>query len=282
MVRVLDEDVELGAAIDPGRREQARVRAIAPLLEVPEGPWEPPSSPREQGKDFGLLVLSGLLLRDMELAGRRFVELRGPEDLLRPWDDADEVSSVSARITWTAQEPTCLAWLDGEFAAATAQWPEITSALVARATRRARLLSFRLAILELRHVDLRVLLLLWHLADRWGRVSHEGVRLDLQLTHELIARMIGAHRTSVTLALQKLRDGGRIASDRRRWILLGTPPQNSATRSGRPQCETTDPVLYAARRALRALRRRRSAASSARGGGGPSTAASRSSSVSCR
>lgn len=234
LVRVLDEDVELAAAIDPGQREQARVRAIAPLLEVPEGRWEPPSSPREQGKDFRLLVLSGLLLRDMELAGRRFIELRGPEDLLRPWDDAAEVSSVSAPITWTAQEPTWLAWLDAEFASATAQWPEITSVLLARATRRARLLSFRLAILELRHVDLRVLLLLWHLADRWGRVSHEGVRLDLELTHELIARMIGAHRTSVTLALQKLRDEGRIARDGRRWILLGRPPQELSDTVGSP------------------------------------------------
>jgi CRP/FNR family cyclic AMP-dependent transcriptional regulator len=80
--------------------------------------------------------------------------------------------------------------------------------LLARATRRARLLSFRLAILELRHVDLRVLLLLWHLADRWGRVSAEGIRLDLELTHELIGRMIGAHRTSVPLALKQLTDQG--------------------------------------------------------------------------
>ena len=82
MVRVLDEDLELAAAIDPGRREQARIRAIAPLIEAPQGPWEPPSSPRQPGRDLGLLVLNGLLLRDIELAGRRFVELRGPEDLL--------------------------------------------------------------------------------------------------------------------------------------------------------------------------------------------------------
>ncbi len=225
MVRVLDEDVDLGAAIEPGRRAQARRRAMAPLLEVPEGPWTPPTSPRERGKDFGLLILTGLLSRDMELAGRKFVELRGPEDLLRPWDDATEVTSVGAAITWAARAPTRLAWLDAEFASETAQWPEVASALLARATRRARLLSFRLAILELRHVHLRVLLLLWHLADRWGRVNAEGVLLDLELTHELIAQMIGAHRTSVTVALQKLRHEGRIAYDGRRWMLLGAPPE---------------------------------------------------------
>jgi CRP/FNR family transcriptional regulator, cyclic AMP receptor protein len=146
--------------------------------------------------------------------------------LLGHWDDATEVASVRARITWTAHQPTRLAWLDGEFASAIAPWPQITSALLARATRRARLLSFRLAITELKHVDLRVLLLLWHLADRWGTVTAEGVHLELDLTHELIARMIGAHRTSVTLALQELSDEGRIARKGRRLTLLGTPPDN--------------------------------------------------------
>lgn len=96
---------------------------------------------------------------------------------------------------------------------------------MARATRQARLLSFRLAILELRHIDLRVLLLFWHLADRWGRVRANGVELDLDLTHDLIARMIGAHRTSVTLALRKLSEGGRISREGRRLTLIGPPPQ---------------------------------------------------------
>jgi CRP-like cAMP-binding protein len=231
MVRVLDEDLELAAAIDSGRREQARIRAIAPLLELPTGPWQPPHSARQPGKDLGLLVLSGLLLRQVQLAGRRFVELRGPEDLLRPWDDAADVTSVSARPTWTVREPTRLAWLDGDFASQTAAWPEITSVLIERATRRARLLSVRLAILELRHVHLKVLLLLWHLADRWGRVTPEGVRLNLDLTHELIASMVGAHRTSVTLALKKLTDEGRITKTDRGWLLLGALPQELSDRA---------------------------------------------------
>ena len=72
------------------------------------------------------------------------------------------------------------------------------------------MLSFRLAVLELKHVHLRVLLLLWHLSDRWGRVRRDGVHLELPLTHELIARMVGAHRTSVTVALRKLTGDGRL------------------------------------------------------------------------
>jgi CRP/FNR family transcriptional regulator, cyclic AMP receptor protein len=224
IVRVLDEDLELAAAVEQASFTEARLAAVAPLIEVPKGAWEPPSAARERGRDFGLLVLSGLLVRDMELASRCFVELRGPEDLLRPWDDVGDVTSVSAAISWTAREPTRLAWLDGDFARSVCEWPEITATLLARATRRARQLSFRLAIFELTHVKLRVLLLLWHLADRWGRVGAEGVRLDLDLTHELIARMIGAHRTSVTVALRELHDDGRLTRDGRRTVLLGEPP----------------------------------------------------------
>jgi CRP-like cAMP-binding protein len=241
-VRVLDEDLELAAVVDPPTFQQARLAAVAPLIEVPRGPWEPPSVSHERRKDFGLLILDGLLVRQLELAGRCFVELRGAEDLLRPWDDATEVTSVNAQVSWTARRPTRLAWLDGDFASNISEWPEITAMLLARATRRGRLLSFRLAILELRHVDLRVLLLLWHLADRWGRVGPEGVRLDLDLTHDLIGHMIGAHRTSVTVALRKLCDAGRLVKDGRHWVLLGPPPQDARdTTKDSPHGVTSSP-----------------------------------------
>jgi len=196
-------------------------------LDVPPGQWDPPTAARHDGADLGLLVLDGLLQRDLHLACRTFSELRGPEDLLRPWDDASEVASVRGHVTWCALERTRLAWLDGDFAAGVAEWPQVSAMLISRALRRARLLSFRLAVTELRHVDLRMLLLLWHLADRWGRVDNHGVRLDLSLTHEQIGHMIGAHRTSVTVAARKLANDGRVRrGEGGTWVLLGDPPQH--------------------------------------------------------
>jgi CRP/FNR family cyclic AMP-dependent transcriptional regulator len=225
-VQLLDQDADLASAVPRERRSEARSSVVAPLIELERGAWEPPSTPRGRGRDLGLLVLSGLLSRDMELAGRTFTELRGPEDLLRPWDDSADLSSVRGRITWKALEPTRMAWLDGEFAATAAAWPEVTAALLERAVRRARMLSFRLAILELRHVHLRVLFLLWHLSDRWGRVHRDGVHLELPLTHDLIAHMVGAHRTSVTLAIGKLVADGRLVRTREAgWLLTGGPPR---------------------------------------------------------
>jgi hypothetical protein len=56
--------------------------------------------------------------------------------------------------------------------------------------------------------------------------------------------MIGAHRTSVTLALQKLSEEGRIARKGRRLALLGTLRTTSATRRGHWQ--PNDPESSAA------------------------------------
>ena len=91
-VRVLDEDLKLAAIVHQESFQQARLAAVAPLIAVAKGKWEPPSSPRQRLRDLGLLILDGVPVRESELAGRSFVELRGADDLLRPWDDATEIA----------------------------------------------------------------------------------------------------------------------------------------------------------------------------------------------
>lgn len=59
-------------------------------------------------------------------------------------------------------------------------------------------------------VERRLLLKLRQLADRWGRVTPDGVRLDLRLTHQELANMVGAARESVTIALGRLAEAGDI------------------------------------------------------------------------
>src|SRR5436305_3646750 len=123
LVRVLDDDPGLAEALDPAHFLQARRSAVAPLVDAPRGPWQPPTTEHSARRDLGLLVLSGLLARDQRVAGRTFTELRGAEDLLRPWDDAAEATSLEGHVSWTALRHTRMAWLDGEFASAVAQWP---------------------------------------------------------------------------------------------------------------------------------------------------------------
>jgi CRP-like cAMP-binding protein len=86
-------------------------------------------------------------------------------------------------------------------------------------------LAFHLAVCGLRRVDDRLLSVLWHFADRWGTVTPEGVRLDVRLTHELLAAVTGARRPSVTTALRRLAEEGQVRSlPRSRWLLVGTAP----------------------------------------------------------
>lgn len=69
-------------------------------------------------------------------------------------------------------------------------------------------------------VERRVLRKLQQLALRWGRVTPEGIRLNLRLTHQELANMVGAVRETVTLAMGRLQDQGDIHVENRTVTIL--------------------------------------------------------------
>lgn len=97
-----------------------------------------------------------------------------------------------------------------------------------------RLLSAQVAERELAiaislepSVERRVLRKLQQLALRWGRVTPDGIRLNLRLTHQELASMVGAVRETVTLAMGRLQDQGEIhVSNRTVTILTGVAHGN--------------------------------------------------------
>lgn len=211
-VWVLDEDPELGRGLDGPRRAAVQARAVAPLVRLTPGETDVAARVPVGEADLGALVLDGLLARSVLLGGRRSIELLGSEDLLRPQDDLADPQSLRATITWTVMQPTRLAMLDQPFARRIAPWlPAIAPVLVERAVRRARLLTLRLSIVEMRRIEDRLLLLLSLLADRWGRIQPDGVCLPLRLTHDVLGRMVCAHRSSVTTALNRLLEKGALS-----------------------------------------------------------------------
>lgn len=74
-------------------------------------------------------------------------------------------------------------------------------------------------------VERRLLLKLRQLAERWGRVTPDGIRLDLRLTHQELANMVGAVRESVTIALGRLAEAGEIEV-RNRTLIIRPPDQD--------------------------------------------------------
>jgi hypothetical protein len=69
---------------------------------------------------------------------------------------------------------------------------------------------------------------MWHLAERWGRVGPEGVRVPLRLTHEALGRLVGARRPSVTTALSGLSKRGCLERTPAGWLLYGDPSEQLA------------------------------------------------------
>lgn len=226
-VNLLQADPELARELDPPRAREASQRLIARGIDIPRGPWCPARSLGPGSRPIGFLVIDGLLLREATVADHPSAELLGPGDLIRASDDDEDENLLPRRIEWSALTSTRVAVIDHALAVRTAQWPEIFSALIDRAARRAERLVVMQAIAHLTRVDDRLLALLWCLAERWGRVIPGGVLVNLRLPHRTLASMIGARRPSVTTALgQLISRGDLVRRPEGGWVLTGEPPES--------------------------------------------------------
>jgi CRP/FNR family cyclic AMP-dependent transcriptional regulator len=231
-VRVADELPEIIEHLAPEQREVARRQLVAELLEVGTGTWTP-SIPASDSGHLGLLVLDGLLARDVVFDKPLATELVGMGDLLKPSDRDGEGAPIPFAVVWTVLEPARFAVLAPPFTRVLGQYPAAVEAVLRGASNRAYSLAITMAVSNLRRVDDRLLVLLWYLANRWGRVTPDGVVLPLRLTHETLARLVGAQRPSVTTALSQLEEGGKLRRTAdRAWLLCGDPPDTLTRRPG--------------------------------------------------
>ncbi len=224
-MRVLDADPDLGSDLTAERFGLARQHAIARVRRYGPGRWDIRPSDFDRAGSLGLLVLDGVLMRKVTVGERTCAELLGPGDVTQPWLQIGPDASVGTEVNWQIVQDLRLAVLDHAFTGRVARWPEISAGVARRLTLRVHWLSFHLSVCHIRRVDDRLLLVLWHFADRWGKVTPRGVDIPLPLTHNLLALVVGAHRPSVTLALRNLAEAGRLERvSRSRWLLHGEPP----------------------------------------------------------
>lgn len=223
-VYVLDHDAGLRSVLQEADRARCRQHAVAAISEVPSGPWDPQANPMPEA-ELGLLVLDGLLIRDVTVAEARCGELIGPGTLLRPWDETGLDAPMRHEVDWQVIEPLRFAVLDQHFLRVVAHWPPLITALVARANERGQDLAVMVSIHSLKRVDVRLLAFFWHLADRYGKVTSDGVLVPLALTHRQLALLVGAQRPSVTSALGTLSERELLRrDDDGNWLLTGEPP----------------------------------------------------------
>jgi hypothetical protein len=225
VISLLDADPDFADGLDPETRERARRDARTRAQRLSPGAWDAAAAMEPEIHHRGFLIYEGLITREVEVLGRRCCELLGPGDVIRPWQWDPDGSHVQAEIGWEVLEPTRLAVLDHALVQRLAPYPQLGVELFSRGIRRAHALAVALAIAHHQRVDDRLRLTLWHLAERWGRVTPDGVVVPLPLTHERLAMLVGAHRPSVTTAMGELaRDGAVSRRDGGEWVLHGAPP----------------------------------------------------------
>jgi DNA-binding transcriptional ArsR family regulator len=229
LAQVLLEDPDLQEAIPDSERVRVTAEVIAQVEALDTGVWDESELP-DVRNGFGLLVLDGIVARRVSLGRVHCSELLGQGDLLRPWSFATAAtSSVRSDVIWNVVRPVRIAELDRRFALAVAPWPQVAAALMDRIVQRARWLAFQLAVCHVVRVDTRLLLMFWHFADRWGRMTKDGARVSLPVTHGVLASVVGARRPSVTTALGRLENEGLIERlPEGEWLLHGTPPTEFA------------------------------------------------------
>src|SRR5205085_756880 len=154
---------------------------VAPTFEIERGPWSffPPPDPGA----LGALVLDGMIVIEIDAGARSHIELLGAGDVISPWVGGGDEVAIPSVVTAFEVPDTRGALIDRAFALRTARWPEIHAALVRRLVMRARRLSLQAAINAVLRVEDRLELTLWELAYRFGRVTRDGVAVDLPVTH---------------------------------------------------------------------------------------------------
>ncbi len=246
---LLDLDPDLGGELDLRMRLAARPAATAVTFSLERGELDLARWLRATAGGPGLLVLAGTLVGYARVVDRMVAELLGRGDLVQPEGDEDEPEFVCCDVSWRALEPVRFAILDRSFAERVRPWPQLTQVLLARAERRVHHLAVQRAIAAQPRLEVRLLLLMWHVAARWGKVERGGIRLALPLTHVLLGRLVGAERPSVTHALRRLSDASLISAADDGWHLHGSVADHlNAVGAGEEVQRLLPPLAQAGRR----------------------------------
>lgn len=217
---LLDADDDLAEELDIRMRFAARQLATARVLDAETGECELESWFAAVGNGPGLLILDGLVAVDTRITNRTVTELLGSGDLLQPLSrHVDDM--IERTASWRALCPCRFALLDAAFAERVLPWPQIGNALLRRTERRTEDLGVMRAISCQPRLEVRLVLFLWHLAARWGRVESTGIHLELPLTHRLLGQLVAAERPSISHALGRLAHAGFVTGTAGDWHLHG-------------------------------------------------------------
>jgi hypothetical protein len=217
-IRLLELDPDLAKGIPEKARAVAARLVTASSLVLDPGPWDPSELLGHQDVAGGMLVMEGVLARDVIVAGRRSRQLLGPGYPV-PYEEGGDGALLPTMVAWTVIQRSEIALLGRRWIAAVGRWPQLAIALQGRANTLVERLATHQAISQLPRVEDRLLAVLLHLAEDWGRMTSEGVVVQLGLTHKELGQLIGARRPTVSLALATLAAAGAVLRQGEDWLL---------------------------------------------------------------
>ena len=223
-VSVLQADPELAADVPANERSRAVRASRAPVLVLSLGKWQFETAPERTS--LGALILVGMVVLRMEFGGYGHLEVLGKGDVLNPWSLGTE-TTLQEQVSVNVMQSGCMALLDRHFALQMTPWPEVFAALMRRQIMRTRRMVVQASILSCSRVDDRLELMLWRLAEQFGSMTREGLLVRLPFTHQQLAEMIAARRSTVSLAVSRLVAEDRLRRPgRNQWLL----PNHELTR----------------------------------------------------
>ena len=217
---ILDLDPDLGSGVGEEEWGLARSACRGELFCLPTGVWRVSDSAGERDDLLGFVIVEGLVCREVGLRDRYMLELLGPGDVLQLPVAVPDRPRLGGPVRLTAAVDTVLVALGDSLARAAGRWPGLLAVVHRRVEAQRESLAIQGLIAHLPRVEQRFLLTLWHLADRWGRVTPDGTLLSLPLTHDLLGQLTAARRSTVTLAVSSLESDGYIRrTDDGAWLL---------------------------------------------------------------
>jgi CRP/FNR family transcriptional regulator, cyclic AMP receptor protein len=231
-IGVLDLTDGFPADLPLEQRDETVRRAMLRAIRVDVGRIDPADlldgAVGVRGPVSGLVLAEGMMLAHITMAGRTATQLLGPGDLLA-------TSAQDALLPYVRRyqvvEQVAIAVLDDRFRAITQRWPWIASRILQNSADQQERSAVYEAILQLSRVEVRILAFMWHVAERWGRVTPDGLMVGVPFTHEALGCLVGAKRPTVSLALKELASDGLLRRrPDRTWLvhpdsaeMLGSP-----------------------------------------------------------
>lgn len=215
---------DVAERLDREVRDVAERALVVPLLSARD---QDLTAALEAVDAFDFVLVEGTVLKETTLASHSALELLGPGDVLAPPVSATRQVELRGVSRYLALGAVSVAVLGVRFRRVASRWPQVSDFLHGQIADQAHRASIHLAILHLPRAEDRILAVFADLGDRFGRVSPDGILIDLPLSHDLIGRLTACRRPTATIALQLLDDQGlltRLAADSWKLSFGATSP----------------------------------------------------------